>query len=98
MVRMGLAAAVLSTAVLAAANAQARITEIRIDSVEPFADGHVFGDAGPYVRLKGVAKGELDPKSPQNAVVADLDKAPVNARGMVEYETDIFVMRPADPV
>ena len=82
---------------LAAADAQARITEIRIDSVEPFANGHAFGDAGAYVRIKGVAKGELDPKSPQNAVIVDLDKAPRNARGMVEYETDIYIMRPADP-
>ncbi len=80
-----------------AATAVAKITEIRIDLTEPFADGASYGAAGAYVRIKGVAKGELDPKSPQNAVIADLDKAPVNARGMVEYETDFFILRPADP-
>ena len=42
--------------------AQARIVEIRIDAVEPFIDGHSFGSAGPYERVKGIAKGELDPE------------------------------------
>ena len=37
------------------------ITEIRIEAVEPFAEGHAFGDVGPYVRIRGVAHGELDP-------------------------------------
>ena len=81
----------------AASAAEARITEIKIDAVEPFADNHAFGQAGAYVRIKGVAKGELDPKAAENATIVDLDKAPRNARGMVEYETDIFIMRPADP-
>src|SRR5262249_36965741 len=40
--------------------------------------------------------GELDPLAPEHAVIVDLDKAPRNARGMVEYETDFFIMRPAE--
>jgi Alpha/beta hydrolase domain len=73
------------------------IVEIIVDAVEPFADGHEFGAAGAYVRIKGVAKGEVDPAAPENKVIADLDKAPRNARGMVEYETDFFILRPAEP-
>ena len=46
---------------LAAGGAQARITEIRIDAVEPFAEAHPFGEVGSYLRITGVAKGELDP-------------------------------------
>ncbi len=80
-----------------ACTAQARITEIRVEATEPFAENSAFGEAGPYVRIRGIAKGELDPASPQNAVIADLDKAPRDARGMVEYETDFFILRPADP-
>jgi len=71
--------------------------EIRIDAVEPFAEGRGFGEAGPYLRIRGVAKGELDPAAPENRVVVDLDKAPRNGRGLVEYETDFFILRPADP-
>jgi hypothetical protein len=73
------------------------ITEIRVDSIEPFAEGREFGEAGSYLRIRGVAKGELDPAAPQNAAIVDLDKAPSNARGLVEYESDFFILRPEDP-
>jgi Alpha/beta hydrolase domain len=83
--------------ILAAGSAQARITRIEIQSVEPFADGASFGAAGPYERVIGKAYGELDPQAQANAPIVNLDKAPVNARGMVEYDTDIFMLRPVDP-
>jgi len=70
--------------------------DIRIDSIEAFADGHSFGKAGPYERAKGVARGTLDPSSPHNACIVDLDKAPRNARGLVEYEIDVDMLRPVD--
>ena len=73
------------------------ITNIAIAAVEPFAGGREFGDAGPYVRIHGVARGEIDPASPHNAAIVDLDKAEQNGRGMVEYELDLFILRPADP-
>ena len=47
--------------------------------------------------MTGTAKGELDPQSAQNHDIVDLDKAPRNARGLVEYETDFFMLRPLDP-
>src|SRR3954452_1513189 len=72
------------------------ITNIDIAGAEPFAEGRAFGDAGPYVRIHGVAKGELDPASPQNAAIVDLDKAERNAPGMVEDEPDLFIWRTAD--
>jgi Alpha/beta hydrolase domain len=90
-------AGALAALVMLGCAAQARITEIRVEAAEPFADNASFGDIGPYVRIRGTAKGELDPDAPQNRVIADLDKAPRNARGLVEYETDIFILRPADP-
>src|SRR5215472_3785260 len=71
--------------------------EIKITTVEPFAEGQAFGGAGSYRRIRGVAKGELDPGAPENRVIVDLDKAPRNARGLVEYETDFFILRPVDP-
>jgi len=71
--------------------------EIQVNAVEPFAEGKSFGEAGSYLRIRGVAKGELDPAAPENTVIVDLDKAPRNARGLVEYETDFFILRPTDP-
>ena len=82
---------------LAAAPAGARLTEIHVTAVEPFAEGAAFGEAGAYERVKGTFKGELDPADPRNRVIVNLDKAPRNAAGRVEYEADFHVLRPADP-
>ena len=43
------------------------ITDISVTDIATFADGHEFGDAGAYVRIKGVARGMLDPAAPSNA-------------------------------
>jgi hypothetical protein len=93
----GALVSLLAATPLLATVGEARITEIRIDATGPFVDNHAFGETGPYVRIKGVAKGELDPKAPAHAAIVDLDKAPRNARGLIEYEVDIFILRPADP-
>jgi hypothetical protein len=77
--------------------AYARITTIQITSVEPFAPGTTFGDGGAYENVRGTFRGELDVKDPRNAVIVNLDRAPRNAAGRVEYEADFFIMRPADP-
>ncbi len=73
------------------------ITRLSVAAVESLADGHEFGKAGPYVRIHGVAQGELVPPAPENALIADLDKAEQSSRGKVEYETDFFILRPAEP-
>ncbi len=82
---------------LLAGPAHARVTRLQVLEEIPFANGASFGDAGPYVRIRAVAHGELDPAAPGNRGIALLDKAPRNARGMVEYDTDVEIMRPADP-
>jgi hypothetical protein len=82
---------------IAAGAAEGRVTELRLGAPEPFASGTQFGGAGAYERLTGTAKGELDPADPRNKGIVNLAKAPRNARGMVEYETEIFMLRPADP-
>ncbi len=73
------------------------ITDISVTDIANFADGHEFGAAGAYVRIKGVARGTLDPAAPQNAGIVDLDKAPRNAKGSVEYATDFDIISPKEP-
>src|SRR5262252_9825851 len=86
-----------SLAVLAAtASAQARVMRIEITRQEPFAAGQTFGSVGAYEKVVGRFHGELDPKSPLNAAIVDLDKAPRNARGMVEYSADFYILKPVD--
>ena len=81
--------------VLASTAVSARVTSISVSAVEPFAAGAAFGDVGGYERVRGTFKGELDPRDARNRVIVNLDKAPRNAAGNVEYEADFFMLRPA---
>jgi hypothetical protein len=89
------AAGAALAAVIASA-AEARITRIEITRTEPAFGGQSFGAVGAYQRLIGRAFGEVDPANPANAVIQDLQLAPRNARGLVEYATDLEILRPAD--
>jgi hypothetical protein len=86
----------VAIAVFAASTAEARISRIEITKTEPAFGGMTFGKAGSYDRLTGKAYGEVDPKAPANAIIQDIALAPKNARGMVEYSTDIDILRPHD--
>lgn len=95
MKRILLAATALAAVVATRANA--RITRITIDHREsPAYQGQSFGEAGAYERLSGHAFGELDPRDPLNAIITDLQFAPRNARGMVEYNATFLLVRPVD--
>jgi hypothetical protein len=73
------------------------LRSLNIQKIEPLAEGAAFGDVGAYERVIGTAQGEVDPDHPANKAIALLDKAPRNARGRVEYSTDIFILRPKEP-
>ena len=77
--------------------AEARITRITIDparSQSPTFGGLSFGTVGQYEKLRGTAFGELDPNDPHNKIITDIELAPRNAAGMVEYSMDIFLLKP----
>jgi Alpha/beta hydrolase domain len=68
---------------------QARITRLMVEHTE------TLGHDG-YQKLTGHFYGELDPKLPLNAIITDLEFAPRNARGMVEYVATVTIIKPAD--
>ena len=77
--------------------AEARITQIVITSTQsPAFGGASFGNVGQYEQLDGTAYGEVDPKDPLNAVITDIELAPRNSRGIVEYSMDISILKPID--
>lgn len=49
-----------------------------------------------YEKIVGTAYFAVDPKDPRNRVIADIDKAPVNAAGRVEFSADLYILRPRD--
>jgi hypothetical protein len=75
---------------------EARITRMEIVKTEPAFGGQSFGDVGPYERLRGRVTGELDPADPANSIIQDISLAPRNARGMVEYSTNVELLKPSD--
>jgi hypothetical protein len=90
-------AVALLTLPLLASALDAQITRIDVDAVEsPAFDGERFGEAGPYERLRGTAYGEVDPGDPRHAGIVNLEHAPRNARGRVEYATTVEIYRPVD--
>jgi hypothetical protein len=81
----------------AASPAQARITKIQITSKEsPTFGGYSWPGVGQYEKIVGKAFGEIDPKDPKNAVIVDLQLAPKNAQGKVEYSFDFYILKPID--
>jgi hypothetical protein len=72
------------------------ITRIAIEKREPFADGHEFPITGAYEKLVGKIWGEVDAKNPLNKVIVNIDKAPKNSRGRVEYAADLCILKPVD--
>ena len=52
-------------------------------------------DLGPHFeKLVGKVYFAVDPKNLHNTIIADLDKAPRNAAGAVEFSADLYVIRP----
>ena len=53
------------------------------------------GSSG-YEKIVGTVHFAVDPRNPRNRVIVDLDKAPVNAAGRVEFSADLYILRPKD--
>jgi len=74
--RSALLSVVLSAcglALLVPSASQARITRIDAKVVEsPTFGGRTFGAVGQYEKLRGTAFGEVDPRDPRSAVIADI--------------------------
>lgn len=81
---------------LLAPAARAELVRLDIKERVPFADGKSFGEVGPYEMLRGIAHFALDPKDPRNQVIFDLDQAPRNKDGKVEFASEVCILQPKD--
>ena len=84
-------------AAFAPAAMRAEVTKVEITSKQDVLGGKSFGTVGAYEKLTGKVYFAIDPNNPHNKVIADLDKAPKNAQGKVEFTADVFILRPKDP-
>lgn len=83
--------------VLAAVPAFAEVTRVEVQRREDVLGGKSFGSVGPYEKIIGRVFFAVDPDNPHNKIIADLDKAPRNAQGKVEFSSDLYIIKPKDP-
>src|SRR6195256_3547006 len=82
---------------LAPAMTRAEVTRVEISSRQDVLGGKAFGTVGAYEKLSGKVYFAVDSNNPHNKIIADIDKAPRNSQGKVEFSADLFILRPKDP-
>ena len=80
-----------ATAILLCVAAHAAVTRVEI-----LERGDLPAFPG-YQRIVGKIHFAVDPKLPANRIIADIDLAPRNAQGLVEFTADLFLLKPTDP-
>lgn len=89
---------VLTAAVLLLWSVPAWADVVRIE-VKTRADvlgGRAFGAAGAYEKIAGTLYFAVDPAAGPNRIITDIDKAPKNAAGRVEFSSDFYLIKPKD--
>ncbi|HKD43135.1 MAG TPA: alpha/beta hydrolase domain-containing protein [Myxococcaceae bacterium] len=76
---------------------QARLKGFVVYTQEsPTFGGYSWPGVGQYEKITGKAFGEVDPLDPKNAVIVDIQLAPRNANGNVEFSFDFYILKPID--
>jgi hypothetical protein len=73
------------------------VVRYEITERQPFADGESFGEVGPYERISGRVHFAIDPQLAQNQTIVDLEHAPRDEKGRVQFSADVFLLAPKDP-
>ena len=69
---------------------------LEFEGTTPFAGGKSFGNVGPYERMLGMVHFAIDPNEKDLPFVCDLEFAPRNADGLVEFKAVIDLVKPVD--
>lgn len=72
------------------------VTKIDVESRGDVEGGKSFGAPGSYERVVARAHFAIDPKLAANRIVRDLDRAPVDEKGLVHFSADLYVLKPRD--
>jgi hypothetical protein len=72
------------------------VTQLEITSRRSLANGRKFGDVGEYEEVVGILRFAVDPNHEANSRITDINLAPRNDAGLVEFAADVHVMRPVE--
>ncbi|MFL6540087.1 MAG: alpha/beta hydrolase domain-containing protein [Chthoniobacterales bacterium] len=79
-----------------ATGVQARVESVEVTLRSDVLDDRVFGDAGAYEKVVGKVHFAVKPDAAPNKSIVDLEKAPRNANGEVEFTSDFYILKPKD--
>jgi len=68
-----------------------------VQSRSPILDGQPFGAAGAYEKIAGRLRFAVDPEHRLHRQITDLQRAPRNNEGRVEFQGDFYLLKPIDP-
>lgn len=92
-----IAAAAAFVVFAAPSSTTAKVLEFKVTKVEsPAFEGRTFGAVGAYQKITARVRLAVDPALRQNSGVVDIALAPRNAQGLVEFESDVLLLRPVD--
>ena len=77
--------------------ALAEVVRLEVQGRSEVLHGRSFGAAGAYEKIQGRVFFEVDPRLEQNRIICDIDLAPRNRRGKVEFSSDFYLVRPTRP-
>src|SRR3977135_1284659 len=89
--------AALCACLLPSLTANAEVIRFEMLQSSAACESRILGTVGPYVKITGRATIAVDPADPRNAIIADIDKAPRDEKGLVEATADVVLLHPADP-
>jgi hypothetical protein len=92
--RISMVARVAVLLLVAASPLSAEVVRIEVQSRSDLLNGQPFGAAGAYEKISGKIYFAVDPSLPANRIVTDIDRAPRNAGGRVEFSSDFFLIKP----
>jgi len=82
----------LTLFVFLTSSALAHVARVEVVSRTDVQDGRAFGLAGAYERIIGRVYFAVKPENVHNRQIVDLDKAPRNAQGKVEFSADLYLL------
>ncbi len=87
----------LCAGILYAGICLAGVHAVYVDQRSDVLGGVSFGAPGPYERIIAKVEFLVDPKLPANRIIRDIDYAPRNSDGMVEFSANLYLLKPRDP-
>ena len=88
--------ALLLLAAILASSAEARVERVEIFSRAPVLEAKPFGEAGSHEKVIGKVHFAVQPEIAPNKIIVDLEKAPRNQKGEVEFAADVYILKPKE--